>query len=97
MSVTGMQGARYRHDWVKLPKLSLSKGFRIRSASKDRQNNDGATASMRRKKDPASCHPVPLLVIPGRAPVRTGDLNLSVSLSFADIEFPGSSLCSARE
>ena len=52
MSVTGMQGARYRHDWVKLPKLSLSKGFRIRSASKDRLNNDGATASMRRKKDP---------------------------------------------
>lgn len=51
MSVTGMQAARYKHDWVKLPKLSLSKGFRIRSASKDRLNSDDATASIKRKKE----------------------------------------------
>ena len=50
MSVTGMQGARYKHDWVRLPKLSLSKGFRIRSASKERLSSKGATVEMRRKK-----------------------------------------------
>ena len=47
---TGMQAARYKHDWIRLPKLSLSKGFRIRSASKERLNSNGATVEMRKKK-----------------------------------------------
>ena len=34
MSNAGSQAPRYKHDWIKLPKLSTSKGFRIRSASK---------------------------------------------------------------
>ena len=51
MSATGMQGAMYRHDWVRLPKLSLSKGFRIRSASKETLGAKGATIEMCRKKD----------------------------------------------
>ena len=52
MSATGSKVVRYRHDWVRLPKLATTKGFRIRSASKERLNSNDATVQMKRKLAP---------------------------------------------